>query len=77
MLRSGKGKTNQICYVNRNRQKCLGHRGRKSCNHCGQTVYKLECLCCGHVYGANGCDVHLRRCPNPECQGGKGDDLQW
>jgi Zn finger protein HypA/HybF involved in hydrogenase expression len=29
--------------------------------------YKLECRDCGHIYGANGCDIHERLCP--ECQG--------
>lgn len=73
----GKGKTNKIDWVNLHGQKCLGHRGKRSCNHYNQTVYKMECQCCGHVYGSNGCDVHKRRCPNPKCQDGKGDDLRW
>ena len=29
----------------------------------GQVVYQLGCSICGHVYGANGSDIHLRRCP--------------
>lgn len=29
--------------------------------------YRVECLKCGHVYGANGSDIHLRKCP--KCQG--------
>ncbi len=33
-----------------------------------QKVYALRCAHCGHVYGANGFDVHLRKRPN--CQGG-------
>lgn len=33
-----------------------------------QRVYVLRCGDCGHEYGANGCELHLRRCPN--CQGG-------
>ena len=53
--------------MNRNRQKCHGHR-RIPGNHSNQIAYKMECLHCGHVYGANGCDVHLRRCP--KCQKG-------
>jgi hypothetical protein len=28
-----------------------------------QYVYQLACSCCGHVYGANGSDIHLRLCP--------------
>jgi len=33
-----------------------------------QKVYVLRCGDCGHEYGANGCEVHARRCP--QCQGG-------
>ena len=33
-----------------------------------QKIYALRCTHCGHMYGANGFDIHLRRCPN--CQGG-------
>jgi hypothetical protein len=34
----------------------------------GQKVYVLRCVHCGHEYGANGCDIHERKCP--EHQGG-------
>ena len=64
---SGRGRTVQIGYVNPNGQKCHGHR-RRSGNLPGQKAYKLECLNCGCFYGANGCDVHLRKCP--DCGGG-------
>ncbi len=33
-----------------------------------QRIVALQCEHCGHEYGADGCDVHNRRCPN--CQGG-------
>jgi rubredoxin len=26
-------------------------------------VYALKCEACGHEYGANGSDIHHRRCP--------------
>jgi hypothetical protein len=26
-------------------------------------AYRVECARCGHVHGANGSDVHERRCP--------------
>ena len=66
---SGEGKTTTIGYVNRNNQKCAGHRGVDGNDHC-QRSYKMECQepGCGHVYGANGTDIFQRRCPN--CQGG-------
>lgn len=31
-------------------------------------IWIMDCSKCGHRYGANNCDAHLRRCPN--CQGG-------
>jgi hypothetical protein len=34
----------------------------------GQRVYVLRCCACGHEYGANGSDIHSRRCPH--CQDG-------
>jgi hypothetical protein len=33
-----------------------------------QRVYVLHCGDCGHEYGANGSEVHARRCP--QCQAG-------
>ncbi len=54
-------------YVNRNRQKNLGTRGVSGNDHL-QKAYELECLKCGHHYGANGSDIFQRKCPR--CQGG-------
>jgi hypothetical protein len=34
----------------------------------GQRIFVLRCSECGCVYGTNGCDIHLRRCPS--CQDG-------
>jgi Zn finger protein HypA/HybF involved in hydrogenase expression len=59
--------TTQPGYANRNGQVVIRNTGLPGTDHL-QTVYQLECSNCGHVYGANGSDIHLRRCP--ECQGG-------
>jgi rRNA maturation endonuclease Nob1 len=67
ILVGGLTTTTKIGYVNRNRQRCTGHRGRPGNDHL-QRAYKLECLDCGHAYGANGSDIFHRRCPS--CQGG-------
>ena len=67
MFSSGKGQTTQIGYVNKNKQKCWGQRGVAGTDY-DQLAYRMECLECDNVYGANGSDVHLRKCPN--CQGG-------
>jgi len=32
-------------------------------NRPGQRLYVLKCGKCGQQYGANGCDIHFRRCP--------------
>ena len=34
-----------------------------------QRIYALRCRHCNHEYGANGSDIHLRKCP--ACQHGK------
>jgi hypothetical protein len=67
---SGEAPTTQIGYVNRNNQRCSGHRGIAGTDHL-QRAYRMECLepDCGSVYGANGSDVFQRRCP--DCQGGE------
>lgn len=65
---SGGNDTTRIGYINRNQQRCGGHRGVAGTDH-GQRPYQMQCLLpgCGHIYGANGTDVVHRRCPN--CQG--------
>lgn len=66
---SGTGDTVRMGYINRNQQICLGTRGVPGTDH-GQVSYRMVCLNegCGHMYGANGSDVHERKCP--ECQRG-------
>ena len=66
---SGTGKTVKIGIKNRNRQLCLGTRGKPGTDH-GQVSYRMVCLNegCRHMYCDNGSDVHMRRCP--ACQGG-------
>lgn len=55
--------------VNRNGQHLLQDLNRASATHPSAKIYRLRCLFCGHNYGANGCDVHIRKCP--ECQEGR------
>lgn len=54
-------------YVNRNGQVVIRDTGLPGTDHL-QRIYQLGCSACGHVYGANGSDIHLRNCPR--CQGG-------
>jgi rubredoxin len=59
---SGGGETVEIGYLNLNDQQCCGHCGVRGTDH-EQYAYKVECAICGYVYGANGADMHERRCP--------------
>lgn len=74
ILVSGTGDTTEIGYTNTNDQQCHGTLKVKGTDH-RQYVYRLECLRCGYVYGANGADIHERRCP--ECQGGAPGIRYW
>jgi hypothetical protein len=71
---SGEGSSVQIGYINKNGQRCCGHRGVSGTDHL-QFSYKVECILCGYVYGANGTDMYERLCP--ECQGGKPGIPYW
>lgn len=66
--KDGSTKTTKIDYINKNNQKNCGTTGIEGTDHM-QRAYKMECIKCGHVYGANGTDIHLRKCP--KCQNGK------
>ncbi len=71
---SGSGESVRIGYVNPNGQRCCGHRGIRGTDH-GQYAYKVECIKCGYVYGANGTDMHERQCP--QCGGGAPGIPNW
>ncbi|MFB0487769.1 putative Zn finger protein [Methylobacterium sp. OAE515] len=60
--------TTEVGYVNRNSQEVIRRTDEPGNDHL-QKVYVLRCHPCGHVYGANGTDIHLRRCP--ACDGGR------
>ena len=64
MLRA---KTTQPGYLNRTGQVVVRNTGLPGTDK-NQSIYQLGCSRCGHVYGANGSDIHERKCPN--CQGG-------
>lgn len=73
-FRSGEGKTTAIGFVNVNQQRCHGTLGVKGTDHM-QLAYRMECLLCGFVYGANGSDIHERKCPS--CQAGATGIRYW
>ena len=60
--------TTEIGFLNRNRQKVIGMSALAS-NHHNQRLFEMSCGDCGGSYNANGCDIHIRRCPL--CQGGQ------
>jgi hypothetical protein len=61
----GRGEPVEIGYLNPNGQQCCGHCGVQGTDHL-QYAYKVDCTICGYVYGANGSDMHERKCP--ECR---------
>ena len=71
----GDGYSVQIGNINPNWQICLGTRGKPGTDKNNKS-YAMFCLECGHIYGANGSDVHERLCKkcNPDS---KGSDLQF
>lgn len=73
-LQSGRHPTTRIGFINSNRQQCQGTLSVGGTDHL-QYAYRLECLDCGYVYGANGSDVAIRKCP--ECQGGMPGIRYW
>lgn len=66
-MASSKG-TTEIGYRNRNDQTVVEATGLPGTDHL-QRIYALRCELCGNTYGANGSDIHERRCPH--CQGGR------
>jgi len=54
-------------FENRNGQVVVRATGLPGTDH-GQSIYVLRCLACRNEYGANGSDIHMRRCP--ACQKG-------
>jgi hypothetical protein len=59
--------TTTLGYRNVFRQEVVRKTGAAGTNPY-QRVFFLRCGDCGHEYGAEGCDIHDRRCPR--CQGG-------
>lgn len=61
-------RTTEVGFINRNAQTVLRATGLPGTDH-GQYIYVLRCGHCDAEYGANGSDIHLRRCPS--CDGGR------
>lgn len=59
--------TTRYGYTNPHRQRNLGPLHVPG-THFLNAAFLVNCLDCGHFYGANGCDLHHRKCPS--CQGG-------
>lgn len=55
-------------FVNAHGQVVIRNTGAPGTDHM-QYTYQLACSRCGYVYGANGSDIHERRCP--KCDGSK------
>lgn len=59
--------TTEIGYVNPNGRVTIRDTGLPGTDKY-QRIYQLACSICGYNYGANGADIHERKCP--KCQGG-------
>lgn len=60
-------------FVNGNEQEVIARTGRPSASFRGQVIYEMKCRRCEGRYGANGCDIHARRCPL--CDGGAAGEV--
>lgn len=60
-------RTTDVGYTNRNGQRVERKTDLPGTDH-NQLIYLLHCTHCLHKYGANGSDIHLRKCPH--CQKG-------
>ena len=56
---------------NQNDQELIRRTGTRSQTHPFATVWEMQCGACGHRYGCNSCDAHIRRCPQAH-EGGHG-----
>ncbi len=56
------GETTNPGFVNKNKQVVIRNTRRRGTDY-GQSVYQMACSVCGYVYGVNGSDTHLRKCP--------------
>ncbi len=54
-------------YVNANGQVTVRNTHERGTDH-RQSIYQVACSLCGYNYGANGTDLHDRKCPR--CLGG-------
>ena len=54
----------EIGEKNRNGQYLLMKTDKKSTTHPYATIWHMKCTHCGHEYGCNSCDAHIRKCPH-------------
>jgi hypothetical protein len=60
--------TTKTGYVNSNGQVTIRNTQMPGTDHL-QSVFQVACSQCGYNYGANGSDLHDRKCP--KCQSGR------
>lgn len=53
---------------NRRGQVLIQKTEMPSTTHDYARIWRMRCSMCGHEYGSNSCDAHIRRCPR--CDGG-------
>ena len=65
---AGETRTTTPGFMNRNGQVVVRATGLSGTDH-GKYIYVLRCTKCSTEYGANGSDIHGRRCP--KCDKGR------
>jgi hypothetical protein len=53
----------RIGEANRKHQELVCKTDARSTTHPFARIWVMRCRDCGHKYGCNSCDAHIRRCP--------------
>jgi len=61
---------------NRNGHVLVRKTERKSTTHWNQKIWIMRCGECRQQYGCNGCDAHIRSCPNCDPDAAPGEPLE-
>jgi hypothetical protein len=64
-----------ISETNRNRQELVRKTSDPSTSHRFAKIWVMRCHDCGHEYGSNSCDAHIRRCPRCSPAAAKGEPI--
>ena len=73
--RTGTNSPRQPGDVNKNKQELINKTQHENGNNPHAKIWIVQCTLCNFVYGINGFDFHIRKCP--DCQNGrKGEPIE-